>query len=139
MSQEKSDDRTGYAPTYYPGTTTIAEAQRVTIGEGQEASGVGFALAPMRIASISGTVVNSEGKPLGNTMVMMTTRSMTSGPPLSSAGLSKADGTFVLSNVAPGDYVLQTISAAHVRRDHPDAPDGQPDRPRQERQRTADR
>ncbi len=115
VSLEKSDDRTGYAPMYYPGTTTIAEAQRVTVGEAQEASGVGFALAPIRIASISGTVVNSEGKPLGNTMVMMTTPSMASGSPLSSAGLSKPDGTFVISNVPPGDYVLQTISAADVQ------------------------
>ncbi len=115
VSLEKSDDRTGYAPTYYPGTTTIAEAQRVTVGEAQEASGVGFALAPIRIASISGTVVNSEGKPLGNTMVMMATPSMASGSPLSSAGLTKPDGTFVISNVPPGDYVLQTISAGDVQ------------------------
>ena len=115
VSLEKSDDRTGYAPTYYPGTTSIAEAQRVTIGEGQEASAVGFALAPIRIASISGTVVNSEGKPLGNTMVMMTSPSMTSGSPLNSAGLSRPDGTFVLSNVPPGDYVLQTVSAADLQ------------------------
>ncbi len=115
VSLEKSDDRTGYAPTYYPGTTTMAEAQRVTVGEGQEASAVGFALAPIRIASISGTVVNSEGKSLGNTMIMMTSPSMTRGLRLSSAGLSKPDGTFVLSNVAPGDYVLQTVSAADVQ------------------------
>lgn len=114
IALEKSDDRTGYAPTYYPGTTTVSDAQRVTLGEAQEAASIGFALAPIRIASISGTAVNSDGKPLGNTMVMLTSPSMTSGSPLSSAGLSKPDGTFVLSNVTPGDYVLQTISAADL-------------------------
>lgn len=111
---EKSDDRTGYAPTYYPGTPSVAEAQRVTLSEGQEAQSIGFSLAPIRIANVSGTATNSEGKPLANGMVMMTSPSLLSGSPLSSATMVKPDGTFTISNVVPGEYVLQTVAAGDL-------------------------
>jgi hypothetical protein len=114
LALEKSDDRTGYAPTYYPGTTTVADAQRITVGDGQEVSSIAFALAPIRVANLSGTVMNSAGKPLGNTMIMLTSPGLATGSPLTSASLSKPDGTFVVSNVTPGDYTLQTISASDL-------------------------
>src|SRR5262249_5082205 len=30
-----TDDRSGYAPTYYPGTASVTEAQRITVAIGQ--------------------------------------------------------------------------------------------------------
>ena len=46
LFRRRSDDdeaaTTGYAPTYFPGTTNAADAQRVTVGLGQEVSGIGF-------------------------------------------------------------------------------------------------
>src|ERR1019366_10603624 len=50
-----SDDRSGYAPSYYPGTPNIAEAQRVTVGLGQSLIDINLALTPTRLARISGT------------------------------------------------------------------------------------
>ena len=48
-------DRAGYAPTYFPGTGNVSEAQRISLGAGQETS-VSFALLPVRSVRISGTV-----------------------------------------------------------------------------------
>ena len=59
-----STPSSGYAPTYFPGTTTAPSAQRVTVAIGQEAQNTDFALAPVRLARISGIVMTSEGKPL---------------------------------------------------------------------------
>jgi hypothetical protein len=40
-----SRDRVRYVPTYYPGTADVREAQRVTVGLGQEVPGITIALA----------------------------------------------------------------------------------------------
>lgn len=53
-----SDDRTGYAPTYYPGTPNVAEAQRVTVGLGQTLGNINMAL----IATPTATVVTATGR-----------------------------------------------------------------------------
>lgn len=103
-----SDDRSGYAATYFPGTANIAEAQRVTIGIGQVMSDLNMALMPTRTARITGTAVDSQGRPMmggviaapvGDSMMMMF------GPP----GQIKPDGSFAISGLAPGTYRLQTM------------------------------
>src|SRR5438132_3074439 len=58
-----SDDRSGYAPTYYPGTPSIAEAQRITIGVGQTLNEIDLALTPAGTARITGMAVDSSGTP----------------------------------------------------------------------------
>jgi hypothetical protein len=51
-------ESTGYAPTYYPGTTNASEAQRITVGVSEEVPGVSFSLSPVRLARISGTALD---------------------------------------------------------------------------------
>jgi protocatechuate 3,4-dioxygenase beta subunit len=101
-----SDDRSGYAPTYFPGTTNIAEAQKVTVGLGQIVSEMNMALLPTRVSRVTGTAVDSQGRPLSG-MVMSVPRGdtvmMMFGPPTQ----IKADGSFVISGLAPGRYMLQ--------------------------------
>jgi hypothetical protein len=104
-----SDDTTSYAPTYYPGTGNVAEAQRITIGLGQEHPNVSFALLPTRTVKIMGTVVDSQGKPLTNGFVMLMDASEIPGPGMmmgSGGGRVRRDGSFTLSNVSPGSYTL---------------------------------
>jgi protocatechuate 3,4-dioxygenase beta subunit len=103
-SADRDRDRSGYAPTYYPGTANAADAQRLTVGLGQKISDVTIALLPTRLARISGTAVDSDGHAFANAMVMMMQPS-TGGMP-SSGGPVRADGTFTINNVAPGDYTL---------------------------------
>jgi hypothetical protein len=51
-----SRDRVRYVPTYYPGTPVASEAQRVTVGPGQEVPGITIALARAATATVRGVV-----------------------------------------------------------------------------------
>jgi hypothetical protein len=114
MGMGDTDDRSGYAPTYFPGTPNMAEAQKVTIGIGQIVSDLNMALLPTRTARITGTAVDTAGRPMMG-MVMSVPRGdsmmMMFGPP----SQIKPDGSFSIGGLAPGSYVLQT----------PGGPDGE--------------
>jgi hypothetical protein len=98
----------GYAPTYYPGTVTAPEAQRVRVAVGQEMAGTDFALAPVKLAKVSGTVMRSDGQPASGTMVNLMPRSTENMfALLDRGGRTDANGNFTLSGVTPGDYNLQ--------------------------------
>jgi hypothetical protein len=106
---EQSDDRSGYAPTYYPGTANLAEAQRITVTVGQQLNDINIALSPTRLARISGTAVDSQGKPTVNGVLMMIQTS--GGGFISTAGSQiRPDGSFTISNVAPGEYTLRVMT-----------------------------
>jgi hypothetical protein len=109
MMEGQADESTAYAPTYYPGTTSAADAQRLSVTVGQEANGIDFALLPVRTAKISGVVTTSEGKPAEGAMVMLMPRSLENMVMRMGGGAARVnkDGTFTINNVAPGDYVLQ--------------------------------
>lgn len=102
----QGDLTTGYAPTYYPGTARVAEAQALTAGLGVELPGVDFSLLPTRTSRITGTVLDSTGRPLANATVGLIeqTGSMTS---MRSAGMVRPDGSFTISGVAPGEYIVR--------------------------------
>jgi Carboxypeptidase regulatory-like domain len=106
-----SAPRSGYAPTYYPGTPNVGDAQRIALAPGQESSSADFALVAVRLARVSGIVIASDGKPLEGAAVsiMPAARDFAGAMGASSARTLK-DGSFTLNNVAPGDYVLQTRS-----------------------------
>lgn len=100
----------GYAPTYFPGTANGAEAQKIPIAAGQDAPNTDFALLPVHLAKITGTVISSDGKPVEGSMVNALPRSadMAFGPMLGSSARTGRNGTFTLAGVPPGDYTLQT-------------------------------
>jgi protocatechuate 3,4-dioxygenase beta subunit len=101
-----SDDRSGYAPTYYPGTPNVAEAQRLTIGVGQALTDINLALVPARTTRITGTAIDSSGKPMSGGFVSVI-QSTGGGFMSSTGGQIKPDGTFTVSGVAPGEYTLR--------------------------------
>jgi protocatechuate 3,4-dioxygenase beta subunit len=104
----------GYAPTYFPGTTSVGEAKRITVGIGQEASSIDFSLIPGRAAKISGTAVDSHGRPLAGQNVGLTQefRGPNQASMFSSAGSPVGpDGTFTIKNVSPGEYKLVVRAA----------------------------
>jgi hypothetical protein len=100
-----------YAPTYYPGTGDIREAQRISLTAGEEAD-ITFSLLPVRLATVSGTAVASNGTALGNGRVHLSVVSDTDTLELPNgvAGTVMPDGTFTLVNVPPGSYVLEIMA-----------------------------
>jgi Carboxypeptidase regulatory-like domain len=102
------DDRAGYAPTYYPGVTNPSEAQRLTIGLGQARPDVNFALVPTRTARVSGTAVDSRGRPITNGPV--TIYQLSSMIFNTQSVIVRPDGTFVINGLTPGDYQLRAQS-----------------------------
>jgi hypothetical protein len=102
-----SDDRSGYAPTYYPGTANVNEAQRITLTVGRQLDEIDIALTPTRLARISGSAVTSEGKPVSGMILL----AQTSGAMMISSigGALKPDGSFSIPNVAPGDYIVRVL------------------------------
>lgn len=103
------EESTAYAPTYYPGTANPTEASRLSVAIGQETGSVDFAMLPVRTARITGLALDSTGQPAAGAMVMLIPRSLEGAFMRigGSGGRVTKDGTFTLSNVAPGDYTLQ--------------------------------
>ena len=104
----QSDDRAGYAPTFFPNTTVASEAQVIKLEVGQTVSGIEIMLSPTRTAVISGTTLDSRGQPLRTGFVSAMTRSaepLLVMRPL--GGQIKPDGTFSISGAAPGTYILR--------------------------------
>jgi protocatechuate 3,4-dioxygenase beta subunit len=121
---DPAQDTTGFAPTYYPGASSAAEAQRVSVGLGQELSNVSFALVATKLVRISGTVMDSNGAPpSGGAVMLVPAEGGSAGPGMfqMGGGRIEASGRFRITNVAPGRYILQ----ARTGRDG-GAPGGRP-------------
>jgi len=94
----------GYAPMFFPGTLDVAQAQRLTIGVGVEMSDVVMTMRPVKTARVTGSVLDSQGRPMRAMLFVM----QDSGAFGVTSGASvQPDGTFTLNSVAPGEYVLR--------------------------------
>lgn len=99
----------GYPGTYYPGVADVSQAQAVVVSIGQELSSIAFPLVPARLSRISGTVISSENRPLTGAIVALRTVGDAGAGARLNLGAPdpvRPDGTFRLTNVPPGDYVL---------------------------------
>ena len=100
-----ADGPVTYAPTYYPGTADIAAAQRLTVRAGEEQSGIGMIVAPVRAVRLSGTVTGSAGTPI-NARITLESQGVAEGAGTNKSAATAADGTFTIPGVPPGAYVL---------------------------------
>ena len=98
-----NDGGDGFAPTYYPGTTSEAEAQAVTVSIGQEASAF-FSMTPARLSRVSGVVRSSQGRPAADFSISLRARDTNS---FGFGSMVGTDGTFILRNIPPGEYSLE--------------------------------
>lgn len=102
----------GYASTYFPGTSNVAEAGRVTLAVAQENTGVSFGLIATRLVRVSGQVLMSDGEPATNGTVMLLPATANGRPAIAMQQGGNGmrvdqNGTFRISNVAPGRYQMQ--------------------------------
>ena len=107
-TDDNNADRSGYAPTFFPGTANVAEAQRMTIAPGQTIAGVALGLLPVQTSRVSGNVFDADGRPVAtgfvNLMPKTATTFMNFGGPL------RADGQFTIAGVPPGEYTVRMLA-----------------------------
>jgi hypothetical protein len=97
----------GFAPTFYPGTTNPAEAQPLPVGMGQELN-VQIQLIVSRLSRITGVIVDSQGRPANQgTPVMFRPAAGIGGGVGGRPAMVSADGSFSITGVPAGDYVLE--------------------------------
>jgi hypothetical protein len=104
-SASARDRAEGFSPTYYPGTTSAANAQFVTIGIGDERV-VQFPMVASRLRHVTGSIVTSDGQPPTGMDLQLAPGDGESGI-VYGAGSAAADGTFAIAGVPDGSYTLQ--------------------------------
>jgi hypothetical protein len=104
-----------FLTTYFPGTADVREAQRVTVGVAQQVSAIDFALVPGRTVTISGTAVDSHGRPAPSVILAQDVGGPNGGI-IGTAGIPvvNSDGTFTIREVAPGEYKLKAAGSDEV-------------------------
>jgi hypothetical protein len=106
LASPDDEQPTGYAPVYYPGTTSPSSAMAVALGPSEEKAGVDFQYQVVSVARIEG-IVTSSGAPLPSNVQVSLVNSGFSIPGLSPGGArADASGSFRISNVPPGQYTL---------------------------------
>ena len=99
---------TGFAPTYYPGVTSVADALPVNVGLQAEAANIDFILQLVPTARVSGTVMSTDGSPAQGSSVTLAPDDATSSARYLGANYGsgvRQDGSFIIMNVPPGRYV----------------------------------
>jgi hypothetical protein len=103
-------EQVNYAPTYYPGVPSVNEAKPVTVGLSQEVLDINFGMQLVRVSRISGVVSNPDGTPVtsGNINLMSDSGGARGNQiGMNFGGRIQWDGSFTISNVAPGRYILR--------------------------------
>jgi protocatechuate 3,4-dioxygenase beta subunit len=93
----------GYAPTYYPGVAERESAHRVQVTAGEEARGVDIAVQSRPTLTISGVIVDNAPRIRGYGI------GFTSGGS-TALRTARADGSFELRGIEPGEYTLTAIT-----------------------------
>jgi len=106
----ETDDNAGYAPTYYPGVESVAQARPITVALGAEALDIDFGVLLVRTARVSGRVTTPSGAAVTFGNVVLAPEGQQAGRGGPGAGFGArvgADGAFGIANVPPGRYVLR--------------------------------
>ena len=125
LQQSETEQPTAYAPVYYPGTTTPSTATNVTLGVGDERSGVDFQLQLVPTARIEGVVTNADGSMPPGTQVSLVPQDQGGVPQIpglnTSTSRSMQNGRFQFTGVAPGEYRLMARAVVRAQDANPQA------------------
>ena len=109
----QDDDQKTYAPTFYPGVTSVAEAKPIVLGLSEESLNNDFGLKLVSVARVAGRVSNPDGSSTtaGN-VTLIPDAAVERGAQFGINYNSRInwDGAFAIGNVPPGRYVLRARS-----------------------------
>jgi hypothetical protein len=88
--------------TYYPATTSLAQAQSIPVAAGEEVPAIDFALTPIGAPALSITVTDERGSPAAGTFMLTSTSAIDA---LNRSGPIR-DGA-ATTGVEPGDWLVQ--------------------------------
>jgi len=99
-------ERRSEAPTFHPGALSLRQATRITLRGGEELTGVDVAIDWDRGTSISGILLDPDGKPMRSGTMSLERGGWVHEPVFVRQVPIGADGSFEFLGVAPGDYAL---------------------------------
>jgi hypothetical protein len=100
-------EQVGYAPTYYPGVPTVADARAVTVGLGADALDIDFGLLLVHTSRLAGHVTNSDSTATSSGNVNLIPDGAQVARAMNLGARIEWDGTFTIANVPPGRYTLR--------------------------------
>lgn len=92
-----------YAPSYFPGTTRVADAVPIVLTSGEDRGGVDIRIATVPVARLEGVVTRADGQPVGAANVIVVGMAVVS---MAQAIRTSPDGRFATQNLTPGEYRL---------------------------------
>lgn len=105
-----NEDRAGFAPTFFPGTTAARDATPIHLDIGQDRLDIVMPLVPAPAVTLSGRITGldseSQRRPA---LILLQTYGGDVRAFISARGSADADGSFRFRNVPAGDYVLQAM------------------------------
>ncbi len=97
-----------YQTTFYPSALSASRATLLTIGAGDERTGVNFQLRPVPAVTVSGHVTGAASAINGLTLNLVPAEASGATTPIEAATTTvQDDGTFRFTDVASGQYVLR--------------------------------
>jgi protocatechuate 3,4-dioxygenase beta subunit len=113
VSDTSPGEQFGYAATFYPGTTTLDAASTISVGAGDERNGLIIQMPRVRTYRVRGTLRSQNGT-VPNRISIAPAGSPTDDLTGQRATAVDADGRFTFNNLAPGRYVLATLTSGIV-------------------------
>jgi len=100
-------ERSGFAPTYYPSAADPNSAQKIAVGVSQTVTGIDIPLQISRLATVTGFAIDAQGQPMTNGNVNSMRRGGVGLGGFTPGAQLRPDGTFILQNLTPGEYLLR--------------------------------